>query len=107
MTCRMMPDSMRDVILHHPAGHGSDLPVRSHQRGLGLPRNGARKRQGRHQGELGSRAASSALCLAYTIIRSTGGIRPLLAGGGFYESIGSALAGVNARTQSTVKWDNP
>src|SRR5437899_2025791 len=40
---------------------GSDLPVRSHQRGLGLPRNGARKRQGRHQGELGSRAASSAL----------------------------------------------
>lgn len=30
----------------------------------------------------------------------------LLAGGGFYESIGSPLAGVNARTQSTVKWDN-
>lgn len=31
----------------------------------------------------------------------------LLAGGGFIESIGSALAAVNARTQSTVKWDNP
>jgi hypothetical protein len=31
----------------------------------------------------------------------------LLAGGGFYESLGSALAAVNARTQSTVKWDNP
>ncbi len=27
--------------------------------------------------------------------------------GAVFESIGSALAAVNARTQSTVKWDNP
>ena len=33
-------------------GHGSGLPVRSDQRGLGLRRNRTCKREGRHQGQI-------------------------------------------------------
>ena len=48
--------------------------------------------------------AQNGLIGAYKDVPPTSGCWP---GGGFYERIGSALAAVNARAQSTVKWDNP
>ena len=46
------PDHFPHRIREHPPGDGSCVPVRSHQRGFGLRRNGTFERQGRRRGEM-------------------------------------------------------